>query len=136
MIVYSDSLEKIRLENLQGFFVGWPSPPTPETLYKLLEGSDEFILAVDDENNKVVGFITAITDNVLSAYIPLVEVLPDYQKHGIGKELMEKMLEKLQDFYMIDTSCDENLKSFYSQFGMQEAVAMIKRNYDKQSGRK
>ncbi len=38
---------------------------------------------IDDINNKVVGFITAISDGVISAYIPLLEVLPKYQNMKI-----------------------------------------------------
>lgn len=129
MIVYLDSLDKIKPQNLTGFFVGWPSPPTPETLYKLLKESDKFIIAFDEEADKAVGFITAITDNVLSVYIPFIEVLPSYQKKGIGKELMQRMLEQYKDFYMIDVVCDEEMRPFYEQFGMKPLTAMVKRNY-------
>jgi hypothetical protein len=31
------------------------------------------------DNGRVIGFITAVTDKVLSAYIPLLEVLPAYR---------------------------------------------------------
>lgn len=135
MIVYLDSLEKIKPQNLKGFFVGWQSAPTVETFYKLLKESDKFIIAFDEEADKAVGFITAITDNVLSVFIPFVEVLPTYQNKGIGKELVRRMLERYKDFYMIDTTCDEELKSFYSQFGMKSLTAMVKRNYKNQSGK-
>ncbi len=53
-------------------------------------------MVIDDENGKFVGFITAITDKILSAYIPFLEVLPEYQRQGIGKELVKRMLEKRQ----------------------------------------
>ncbi|WP_218212220.1 GNAT family N-acetyltransferase, partial [Pseudomonas sp. 2822-15] len=78
-------------EMLQGFFVGWPNPPSSHTHLKLLEKSTHIVLAVDDENEQVVGFITAISDGVLSAYIPLLEVLTEYQGRGIGKELVRRM---------------------------------------------
>lgn len=132
MVVYTESPEGILIEHLQGFFVGWKQAPTPERHLQLLEKSDYVILAKDGE--KVVGFITAITDHVLAAYIPLLEVLPEYQNQGIGKELVKRMLEKLQDFYMVDLLCDPQLQSFYEQMGMQKAAGMMKRNYSKQSG--
>lgn len=132
MVVYTESPEGILIEHLQGFFVGWKQAPTPERHLQLLEKSDYVILAKDGE--KVVGFITAITDHVLAAYIPLLEVLPEYQNQGIGKELAKRMLEKLQDFYMVDLLCDPQLQSFYEQMGMQKAAGMMKRNYSKQSG--
>ena len=44
---------------------------------------------VDGERSgQVVGFITAISDGVLSAYIPLLEVLPGWRSQGIGGELV------------------------------------------------
>ena len=132
MVVYTESPEGILIEHLQGFFVGWKQAPTPERHLQLLGKSDYVILAKDGE--KVVGFITAITDHVLAAYIPLLEVLPEYQNQGIGKELAKRMLEKLQDFYMVDLLCDPQLQSFYEQMGMQKAAGMMKRNYSKQSG--
>lgn len=82
----------------------------------------------------VVGFITAITDHVLSAYIPLLEVLPSYQGQGIGLELVQRMLEKLNSIYMVDLLCDPDLQPFYARAGMQPASGMLVRNYHQQSG--
>lgn len=132
-ITYSN-LEKMAPDQLQGFFVGWKDKPSSETFLALLENSDHVVLAT--EGDKVIGFITAITDGVLSAYIPLLEVLPDYQKQGIGAELVTRMLELLEDFYMVDLLCDADLQPFYQQFGMEPAQGMRIRNYSKQGGRK
>jgi ribosomal protein S18 acetylase RimI-like enzyme len=133
MIAYADSVGNITAENLQGFFVGWPNPPSPETHLKLLANSDQVVLAVDDETGNVVGFITAISDGVLSAYIPLLEVLPTYQKRGIGQELVRRMLEKLSRLYMVDLLCDPELHPFYERFGMKPGFGMMLRNYERQS---
>jgi ribosomal protein S18 acetylase RimI-like enzyme len=135
MIVYTDSVEGIAAENLQDFFVGWPNPPSPETHLRLLGNSDHVVLAVDDVTGNVVGFITAITDDVLSAYIPLLEVLPDYQRRGIGRELVRRMLEKLVPLYAVDLLCEKELQPFYARFGMQPASGMMLRDYERQSGR-
>lgn len=75
-IRYQASLRGVTADSLTGFFVGWPNPPTPATRLKLLRNSDMVVLAVGAGSGKVVGFITAITDEVLSAYIPFLEVLP------------------------------------------------------------
>ncbi|WKZ40110.1 MAG: GNAT family N-acetyltransferase [Anaerolineales bacterium] len=134
-IEYVDSPEGISADQLHGFFVGWTNPPTPEKHLELLKSSDEVVLALDTENGNVVGFITAITDNVLAAYIPLLEVLPEYQNRQIGKTLVEKMLARLSRYYMVDLLCDMDLQPFYEKFGMYRATGMFFRNYDKQSGR-
>ncbi len=136
MVQYIDSVESITAENLRGFFVGWPNPPTPQTHLELLRNSDEIVLAVNNETHDAVGFITAITDRILSAYIPLLEVLPAHQGRGIGSELVRRMLEKLNKLYMVDLLCDGELRPFYAKHGMRSAHGMLIRNYGQQSGRK
>ena len=134
MINYLFTTEGISPEQLKGFFDGWPNPPSPETHLRLLKNSDEIVLAIDQKTKRVVGFITAITDHVLSAYIPFLEVLPEYRGKGIGKELVAFMLARLSNLYMIDLLCDQELQAFYARHGMFEARGMMKRNYDNQSG--
>ncbi len=134
MITYTTSLEGITPDNLRGFFVGWPQPPTPETHLRLLRGSSQVVLALDDTTGSVVGFITAVSDGVLSAYIPLLEVLPAYQHQGIGGELVRRLLDDLRHLYMIDLVCDPDMQPFYERFGLRSYHAMLKRNYDRQAG--
>lgn len=134
MIVYTDAVQDISSTQLSGFFVGWPNPPTPETHLRLLHGSDHVLLAVDDATGQVIGFITALSDGVLAAYIPLLEVLPAYQGQGIGSELVRRMLERLRSLYMVDLLCDPELQPWYERFGLQRASGMLVRNYARQSG--
>ncbi|MBM7663154.1 ribosomal protein S18 acetylase RimI-like enzyme [Bacillus mesophilus] len=105
-----------------------------QTHLTLLKNSYKVILAIDETTLQVVGFITAISDGVLSAYIPLLEVLPAYKNQGVGQELTKRMLQELQNLYMIDLICDENLQSYYEKLEMKKAHGMIFRNYDKQAG--
>lgn len=134
MIIYTESSDGINPADLQGFFVGWPNPPSPEVHLKLIAGSDHVVLAKDDESGRVIGFITAITDGVLSAYIPLLEVLPEFQGRGIGQELAKRMIHKLNTLYMVDLLCDVNVQPFYEALGLQKAHGMCLRNYARQSG--
>ena len=136
MIEYTDSLAAIDAEKLAGFFVdwGWPNPPDPETHLRLLRNSDYVVLALDDDTGSVIGYVTAISDGVLSAYIPLLEVLRPYQGRGIGSELVRRMFEKLDHLYMIDLLCDEDVQPFYEQLGMHRATGMMIRNYHQQAG--
>jgi ribosomal protein S18 acetylase RimI-like enzyme len=120
---------------LAGFFVGWPSPPSPEKHLRLLLQSYRIVLAVDDEAGRVVGFVSAIGDGVLSAHITLFEVLPAYQGRGIGQALMRIMIGLLGDLHAVDLICDGRMQPFYARFGMQAAGAMMLRNYELQAGR-
>jgi ribosomal protein S18 acetylase RimI-like enzyme len=134
MIAYLDSCESISPQQLDGFFEGWPNPPAEETHLELLQNSDEVILALDQSSGQVVGFITAVTDHVLSAYIPLLEVVSTYRGQGIGKTLARLMLERFRDLYMVDLSCDEALQGFYENLGMVRTQGMMIRRYEHQSG--
>ncbi|MEZ4626440.1 MAG: GNAT family N-acetyltransferase [Thermomicrobiales bacterium] len=99
-------------------------------------GSSQLVLAVDDDaDGRVVGFITAISDGVLSAYIPLLEVLPEWQHRGIGSDLVQRMLDQLEPLYMIDLCCDDEMMPFYDRFGFTRGRSMLKRSYPHQAGR-
>lgn len=133
-IHYTDSLDRITVEHLHGgFFEGWPHPPNPDAHLRILQGSYAVVLAVDGASGNVVGFITAISDGVSSAYIPHLEVLPAYRKQGIGVELVRRMLARLSDLYMVDLVCDPDVQPFYARLGLRPYSAMIHRNYDRQA---
>ncbi len=128
MIEYVTTVEGIRERDLVGFFVGWPTPLSAEKHLRVLQGSDFVVVARETDNGQVVGFGTAVGDGVLSAFIPLLEVLPEYQGRGIGSELVRRMLILLESTYMIDLCCDEDLVTFYERFGMGRWVGMGLRN--------
>ena len=134
-IRYVDTVEGITPEQVEGFFEGWLGAPSPETHLRILENSTKVVLAMDEETDVVVGFITAVSDRVLAAYIPLLEVLPEYRSHGIGQELLRRMLDCLGELYAVDLMCDEELQPFYDRFGMRRAIGMMIRRYEYQSGR-
>ncbi|MDD4324635.1 MAG: GNAT family N-acetyltransferase [Eubacteriales bacterium] len=130
--LYYPALDEVDLAD--GFFEAWPQHPDKKTHRKILNNSFKSIVAIDDEKNQIIGFINIISDGVLSAYIPLLEVIPDYRNQGIGSQLMQLALKELDDFYMIDLVCDQDRVSFYEKLGMTECCAMVWRNYRKQSG--
>jgi ribosomal protein S18 acetylase RimI-like enzyme len=129
MIKYTDSVDNITADKLNGFFVGWKTPHTPQEHLKILKRSDHVLLAIDTGADRVVGFITALTDGIQSAFIPLLEVLPKYQKQGIGSALVSGMLKRLKGVQAIDLTCNPDMQDFYSKFGMIPSVGMIIRNY-------
>lgn len=129
MTEFKYDTHSITAEDMEPFFEGWGSKPNSEKRLEIVNNSDYVIFAM--VNEKVIGFVNAITDKTLTAYIPLLEVLPEYRKKGIGKELVTRMLNQLKDYYMVDLCCDEKLEGFYTSIGMNKICGMIKRNYDK-----
>ena len=132
MIEYISNLENLNSDMLYGFFVGWPNPPSQKVHMKILGGSYCVWLAIDSDTNQVVGFINAISDGIMAAYIPLLEVLPEYQNKGIGTNLITRMLDSLNDLYMVDVLCDEDVLGFYTKLGMMAATGVCVRNYNRQ----
>ena len=123
-ITYQETTEGIGPNDLQGFFVGWPDRPTPGNHMAILMGSGVVVLALSDKS-RVVGFVTAITDGVSCAYIPHLEVLPEWQGRGIGTELMRRMMAKLETLRAIDVICDEEVRGFYERLGFKAWRGMI-----------
>lgn len=134
MITYTDDLTQIRPEQLVGFFEGWSEPPSPETHLRILQGSSHVVLAVE-EDGRVVGFVTAISDGVLTAYVTLLEVAPSHRHRDIGSELVRRLLRKLNGLYSINLHCDPALRAFYEPLGMQPLGGMAIRNYGASAGR-
>ena len=134
MIDYQTTLHGITEASLAGgFFAGWPHPPRPARHLAILQGSSHIVLACDRSTGQVVGFVNALSDGVLSAYIPLLEVLPAWQGQGIGTELMRRMLAQLGDLYAVDLLCDPDMQPWYTNLGMVPATAMALRQYARQS---
>jgi ribosomal protein S18 acetylase RimI-like enzyme len=134
MIRYLTTVEGVDPTQLVGFFEGWPVSPSPETHLRLLQNSDEVVLARDEQSDAIVGFVTAVTDRVLAAYIPLLEVLSEYRGRGVGSELVRRMLHRLDGLYMVDLICDPDVQSFYESLGMRPVTGMCVRRFDFQSG--
>jgi ribosomal protein S18 acetylase RimI-like enzyme len=135
VIEYTDRLDGVEPRHLEGFFVGWPSPPSPERHLALLRGSAAVVLARESESGPVVGFVSAVGDGVLSAYIPLLEVLPAHQGRGIGSELVRRLVARLDHLYMLDVCCDAELEPFYRRLGFRTLDrGMGIRNYEAAAG--
>nr|WP_281497260.1 GNAT family N-acetyltransferase [Ornithinimicrobium sp. F0845] len=100
---------------IEGFFVGWPVAPTAEKLMEVMAGSHRRVWAVREE--RVVGYVNAISDGVLNAFIPWLEVHPDHQGQGIGAELVRRIVAQLDGMYAVDLCCDTELFPYYERLG-------------------
>ena len=127
-ITYATSAENLTEAALRdGFFEGWRSPPTPAEHLRLLNASAHVSLAFDDTH--VVGFANALSDGVLAASIPLLEVLPAYRSQGIGSEMLRRLLRQIGPLYMVDVMCDPDLVGFYERLGFTPTRAASLRNH-------
>lgn len=128
VITYSTDITALTEDLLTEFFVGWPRRPCAARHLRALRGSHRVILAFDGD--RVVGFINAISDGELAAFIPWLEVLPSHQRRGVGRELVRRLHAELDEHYSIDLICDPQLASFYSALGFEELLGMGQRRPD------
>jgi len=131
-IRYQSTLAGLRPDAMHGFFVGWANPPGPATLLKMLGAGSHVWLALDGE--RLVGYVRAISDGFYSAFVPELEVLPEYQGMGIGTTLLNNLLDELDTFYSVDAASDDEFVGFYRRFGFTHGNGMMIRRYQNQAG--
>ena len=72
--------------------VGWQHRVTdPEQFRRMMEKTDRTVVAWDD--SRIVGFARALCDGISNGYISMVAVAPDRRGHGIGRNLVECLIE-------------------------------------------
>ena len=126
MITYSSSIEHLERFELTGFLAHWDFEPPDGTLFEMLSRSSQIVLARDAESSKLCGYIAALSDGLTCGYISALEVRPEYRRRGIGTELLNRMVERL-DVYGIYLSCASEMLPFYQAVGFSAGTSMSKR---------
>ncbi len=132
VISYNTDVSDLAEGDLAGFFVGWPTPPSPAQHLAVLRGSYRVVIA--RSGSEIAGFVNMISDGVLTAFIPWLEVRPEFQRRGIGSELMRRILAEGGHLYSVDLTCDESLRPYYERLGMAALTGMGLRNRDACAG--
>ena len=76
------------------------------------------LCAFDDGH--LIGYAAVVGNGVTDAYIQDVMVHPCYQRHGVGTQLMKRVLARLEQdgIYMVSAIYgEEALRPFYERFG-------------------
>ncbi|MCG7385622.1 GNAT family N-acetyltransferase [Paenibacillus sp. ACRRY] len=76
------------------------------------------------EDDVLVGFSRAISDGVFRAYIEDVVVLSSYRNKGLGKLMIEWLLEELK-VDVISLFCSEDLAGFYEETGFKKTKQIV-----------
>lgn len=72
------------------------------------------------DGERLVGYVAVVSNSVTDAYIQDLMIHPDYQKQGIGRQLMQRTLSRLRNegIYMVSVIYgDAELKKYYESFG-------------------
>lgn len=88
--------------------------------------NNAFHITTVRDGGRAVGMIRVLSDGSYANFITDVMVIPEYQKHGIGKELMRRTMDFMMStlepgetivLYLMSASGKEE---FYKQFGFKE----------------
>ncbi|MDQ0192826.1 GNAT family N-acetyltransferase [Paenibacillus wynnii] len=93
-VYYASNQEDITKEALQELFlsVEWESGKYPIELLQAIRGSHSIVAAWDGD--KLIGLINALSDGALTVYFHYLLVNPSYKSKGIGREMMNMMLDR------------------------------------------
>lgn len=85
-----------------------------------------------DNNQKLVGFVQALSDEIFHAYILRLIVHPDYRCNGIGAAIFEELMIEIELHNLKPTLvATPGNKGFYEKFGFVQEIhgltAMCKR---------
>jgi GNAT superfamily N-acetyltransferase len=94
-----------------------------EVIFKGIMNSWFFISAF--KGTELVGAGRIVSDAGYQVFITDVIVLPEYQHKGIGRKIIEHLLEycKKHNVVWVQLSCAKGKKGFYEKCGFQERVA-------------
>lgn len=112
--------ENFNFDEIMGLYesVGWTNyTKNPQMVRDAFKNSLKILGAFDGET--LVGFVRAVGDGCSILYIQDIIVHPVYQRKGIGKELLSKMLELYSDVYqkILCTDDTEKTNNFYKSLG-------------------
>ena len=99
--------------------VGWSNyTNNPAMLRKAYKNSLYVLAAYAD--GKLVGILRAVGDGASVVFLQDLIVLPEFQRHGIGSQLMRKVMEKYADVYQLQLLTDASEKNiaFYEHLGL------------------
>ena len=103
--------------------VGWESLPHEQAQIGI-NRSDYVLRAMD--GSRTVGTARVVSDGGCSVFILDVIVLPEYQGHGIGKSILQNIMNYLQKelqlrgIMNIGLMAAKGREGFYQQFGFEE----------------
>jgi GNAT superfamily N-acetyltransferase len=127
-MIYDDFDGSVKEEDLEGLLSHWDFKPSPGTLLKMLQGSSVAIVAREPGSPRICGYVAALTDYSVCAYISALEVRLEYRKRGIGTALLNRVTERL-DVHGTYLSCAPAVIPFYESAGFKQVVGMSRRRF-------
>lgn len=119
-VMISDHDSVNEFEVLQLYLVNqWSAAEKPQLLLKALQHSHSLVTA--RINGRLFGLGNAISDGYLVVYFPYLLVHPEVQRQGIGRLIMQEMLQRYSGFHQKILVADQHATEFYKALGFERA---------------
>ena len=119
-VMISDHDSVNEFEVLQLYLVNqWSAAEKPQLLLKALQHSHSLVTA--RINGRLVGLGNAISDGYLVVYFSHLLVHPEVQRQGIGRLIMQEMLQRYSGFHQKILVADQHATEFYKTLGFERA---------------
>ena len=99
--------------------VNWSSGRHPERLQQAIRNSHHVVTAWSGE--RLVGLMNALSDGTMTAYFHYLLVDPAFQSHGIGHELVARMIAHYRDCTRLVLIAYKEEVAFYERCGFRVA---------------
>ncbi|MDC7720928.1 GNAT family N-acetyltransferase [Priestia megaterium] len=118
-IFLSNCIENVEWPRMKEIYhsVGWTNH-NEEKIKKVFQSSNVVAIAYDEDN--IAGFGRALSDGVFNAAIYDVVVDEQYQKKGIGEQIIENLLAQLNDISCVHLVSTSGNEEFYRKAGFRK----------------
>lgn len=105
----------------------WRDYMDPSHINDLIQGSFLFAVAVDRKSSRAVGMGRMISDGVSDGYIQDLVVLPDWQSQGVGRMILNKLLEECRSrgIAWVGLIAEPGNEDFYDSFGFRKMTGHV-----------
>jgi len=99
--------------------VQWSAARKPVQLVRALKRSHSVVTAWVE--GSLVGLGNAVSDGSLVVYYPHLLVLPEFQRRGIGRQLMKRLMSRYRGFHQHILIAEAKAVPFYRKCGFNRA---------------